>query len=376
MTLRIDNINSNVLRFCREQIGLDLETVKAIIPKIELIEVGSHFPTLNQLDTLAKLYNVPRWVFISETIPEEYQFDKTVPAFRQFKKNNADIFNEPKVRGLVAKVERLRELIIDFKSDEGEKFVEFDGPVISEKTPPEIAAKAIRNWLGTSKNLEFKNWRKLLEEKGIFIFLTSKYIEWSHIEREILRGLAVYHPILPIIIINDSDSKKAQSFTLFHELCHLLKKENAINNWEYFYNNIEKWCDDVSGNFLMPCDEMKRSFSELSDTKELWKLAQKFHVSSYAYLVRCKRLDLIDQKTYEHFENLLTNEYKEIQRKLKESNVKIARNRSSEILKQYGAIYTTTVFQAYYNQEIGLNKLTKLLNVKNPSHVFEMERRL
>lgn len=375
MALRIDNINSNVLRLCREQIGLDLATVKEKIPKIDLIEEGTYFPTLGQLDKLAKWYNVPRWVFISESLPEEYQFNKIVPAFRQFQSNNSDIFDDPKVRGLVTNVERFRKLIIDFKSDDGEEVGKFDGPKISDKIPP-LAAEMIREWLGTSDHHHFNDWRKLLEEKGIFIFLTSKFTEWSHIDKEVLRGLAVYHSTLPIIIINDSDSKKAQSFTLFHELCHILKKENAINNWDYYYNKIEKWCDDVSGNVLMPESEIKNNFFEPLNTKDLYELANKFFVSPYAYLVHCRKLNLIDQNTYEYLENQLIYEYKERQKILKESDARISRNRAKEILKQYGSIYTTTVFQAYYNREIGLYKLTKLLNVKNPSHIFEIERSL
>ena len=68
------------------------------VPKIEKIESGEQKPTFKQLDTLADLYSVPRWVFISEQLPGKYQFNKSVPAFRQFADSNSDIFSRSEER--------------------------------------------------------------------------------------------------------------------------------------------------------------------------------------------------------------------------------------------------------------------------------------
>lgn len=159
-------------------------------------------------------------MFISEQLPEKYRFDKAVPAFRQFADNDTEIFSDSKMRSLITRVERFRELILELLNDMGESITIFNPPELNKNTNPESGARLIRSWLKISEEkLNFTEWKKLLENKGVFVFMTSKYIGWSHIDR-LFRGLIIYHSTLPIIIINDSDAKKAQSFTLLHELGH------------------------------------------------------------------------------------------------------------------------------------------------------------
>ena len=82
MTVRIKNTNADILRQCREQMRLTCDEVqKAIKITISHIESGELSPTIKQLDKLGELYGVPPWVFIAESLPEQYQFTKSVPAF-------------------------------------------------------------------------------------------------------------------------------------------------------------------------------------------------------------------------------------------------------------------------------------------------------
>ena len=76
MAGKVENINVDILIQCREQIGLELFVVAKKVSKIEQIENGEQKPTFKQLDTLAHLYKVPRWVFISEKLPDKYKFNK------------------------------------------------------------------------------------------------------------------------------------------------------------------------------------------------------------------------------------------------------------------------------------------------------------
>lgn len=377
MISRVENINIDILQQCREQIGLALFEVEKIIKKIAEIESGTQKPTFKQLDTLSELYKVPRWVFVSKQLPDKYQFDKAVPAFRQLGNSNAQIFSDSKVRNLTAQVERFRELILELLDDMGETVVSFNPPELGDNTKPEDGAMLIRKWLGLSdEKFDFKTWKKLLEEKGVFVFMTSKYKGWSHIDKELLRGLAIYHSTLPIIIINDSDAKKAQSFTLFHELGHLLKKESAIDDWEYHSRNIEDWCDKLAGNVLMPDYLFQTTAGRIDNLDTVKSIAGNFRVSAYACLVRLRQLRIINNNTYDDYEAQLKEEYAELQKRLKNNKVRPPRERPQEVLNQYGHIYTNVLFQAYHNREIGLYKLSKLFNLKKPSYVLEMENML
>ncbi len=377
MAGRVEKINTDIMQHCREQIGLDLLEVEKKIKKIAEIEKGTQKPTFKQLDTLSNLYKVPRWVFISEQLPEKYHFDKAVPAFRQFADSNAEIFSDFKVRGLTARIERFRDLILELLEDMGETITAFNPPELNKNANPVSGSELIRDWLKIpEKGLYFPEWKELLENKGVFVFMTSKYKGWSHVDRMLLRGMAIYHSILPIIIINDSDAKKAQSFTLLHELGHLLRRESAIDDWGYHQQQTEKWCDELAGNVLMPASFFEPASHGIDDLDTVKYIAKDFKVSAYACLVRLRQLMMIDQKTYDEFEEQLIDEYAKIQKKLKESTGGPARNRPQEVLNQYGHIYTNVLFQAYHNQEIGLLKLSQFFGLKKPSYVLEMEGQL
>lgn len=372
MIARVDYINPAILRQCREQMALNVESVKKKVSLIEDIEDGEKFPTYKQLDTLADLYKVPRWVFISEELPPEYDFVESVPAFRQFTKQTEEVFSDPKVRGLVAQVGRLRELVIELREDIGEPVEPLSLPKVEGQgnSHSEIA-NAIRSWLKVEGNLEFSEWRSKLEQKGIFVFMTDKYKGWSHIEKETFRGLSIYHPVLPIIVVNDSDAKNAQLFTLFHELGHLFRKENAVDSWSDQNKSIEKWCDGLAGEILMPRAPFlnEATHADMDSLKAIKKVAKKFHVSTYACLVRLQNLRKISQNTYSEFVDELEREYRELQKKQIGG---ISRNRPKEVLNQYGRIYTNTLLQAYYNKELSLHKLSKLFGLKQASQALEL----
>ena len=378
MRATVKNINVAILRQCREQMALGIEEVEKKVGAIEAIEAGERYPTFNQLSTLAKMYNVPRWVFISEQLPSEYNFE-SIPAFRQFREQTGEAFSDPKVRGVVAQVRQLRELVIELRQDFDEPIQPFRPPEVEiQHSSPTKIAKAIRSWLNVENNLEFQGWKEKLEQKGIFVFMTDKYLGWSHVNRETFRGLSIYYPVLPVIIINDSDAKKAQSFTLFHELGHLLRKENVVDSWDEHNKEAEKWCDKLAGEVLMPENQFRDAAKteRITELHDIERLAKKFWVSSYACLVRLRSLQKINQEQYSDFERQIKEKYEEQRRILKESSGGPSRDRVREVLNQYGHIYIRTLFQAYYNKEITLHKLGRAFNLKRASQVLELANKL
>ena len=359
--------------------ALSLEEVKKRVGSIESIESGTKYPTFKQLDDLAGLYNVPRWVFISEQLPSEYNYVKSVPAFRQFAEQAGRAFSDPKVRSVTAQVEQLRELIIELRKDIDEPMEPFRPPEVKiQSSSSTQIAKAIRSWLNVENNLEFPEWKEKLEQKGIFVFMTGKYRGWSHIRKGVFRGLSMYYPVLPVIIISDFDVKEAQSFTLFHELGHLLRKEHAVDSCHESKKDVEKWCDRLASKVLMLENEFRNAtkIEKITELCNIEKLARKFFVTPYACLVRLRELNIISQKQYLDFEKQRRKKHEERQRRSKESSGGPPRDRVREVLNQYGGIYIRTLFQAYHSKEITLHKLGKAFNLKRASHVLELANRL
>ncbi len=382
---KVGNINPHILRQCREQIGLSIELAKkkAKIQTLANIEKGEIKPTFLQLKKIADLYHVPQWVFLRDQLPSNYQFTASMPAFRKFAENRHPVFDY-KVRAVTTEVERIRNFILELRKDMEEPIQRFSPPEIDNLSAVE-AAPLVRKWLGLSEGIyAIDKWKKAIERKDIFIFMTSKYQGWSKIEVDVFRGLSIYKNSLPIIIINDSDAFKAQSFTLFHELGHLLKKQTILDSEENYLaqSQIEKWCNEFSGEMLMPrthiLKELKKKLlldtNTLEAFSEIKRIANAFCVSNYACTVRLRHLHVLSSQQYKEFFNIIQKDY-EISKEIIKSS-QISRNIAKEVLNQYGSIYSKAVIQTYRNQEIGLHKVCKLLNVKKTTDALKLERLL
>ncbi len=365
-------LNRSALKQCCEQMALSLEEVKKKIPSIEKIESGEKRPTYIQLSKLADLYLVPRWVFLVDQLPEEYAYSKK-PSFRKFA--DSPLFDNSKVRKLVARVENYRDLFLKLREDMGEPVPVFDAPILNRNSITDIATTAldIRKWLSISKDdvLDIADYRKKIEQKDVFIFFTSKYKNWSHIDKD-FRGLSIVDEKMPIIIVNNSDSKKAQLFTLLHELGHVLCGDMVIDGEEAGTSDIEKWCDEFAGEFLMPKESSCWAGFSGTDLLSIKELAKRFHVSPYACLVRLKQLGKIDQETYVEKENQLKEEYGKQRKKLTEQAAGSPRNRSEEIREQFGNSFVCTVLTTWQNQEMTLYKMAKLFDLKQLQHVIDL----
>lgn len=370
--------NRAVLKQCREQLGYSLEDVGKKIKGIALFEEGKKRPTFKQLDELAKLYDVPRWVFISEELPPEYRYQQKV-SFRRFSKSK--VFSS-KVRLLVAEVERYRDFFLELREDMEEPVPAFSAREVGttqevKKMSEQEVALRTRKWLSITVPLKFEQLREKLEQKSVFVFLTSKFKGNAYIGKGDFRGISLPHEKMPIIIINDSDIKKAQSFTLFHELGHLLRGDPAIDSWEDTDDFEEKWCDNFSGNLLMPREQFEQEVAKwwkkngerlALDLGVVKNIAKHFQVSAYACSVRLRRVEAISQEQYEELVTELNNP--------QNSSGFVNRHRNTEIKNQFGKPFIRAVFTAWHDKELSLVQVLRILNCKRVDHVLKIEKEL
>ena len=367
-------INPKIARLCREQMALKLEDVARIagIATLEQIEAGEKEPTLNQLEKLAKEYCVPRWVFTMDKLPPEYVFDESVPAFRNFA-NNQDSPTEfsPKARSIVTKVSQRRKLILTLRDEQSRPIKKFTPPAIAGKSIDQLGSD-VREWLGAEKtqSYEFDCWKKFCEDKDIFIFTASNMSDWSYV-KDLFRGISIYSEKLPTIIINGSDFHKSQSFTLFHELGHLLRGESRLDENETSDDSqeAEHWCDEFASNLLMPSEVFEprvKDFPASSSPKEqlvfLDVLAKEFKVSTLACATRLRINESISWPDFNKIRVLLKKRYEE-SKSFRKGGAR--RNMVEEGVKKYGRVYLHTLLQAYYDKELTLAKVKRLLDIKS-----------
>ena len=115
--------------------------------------------------------------------------------------------------------------------------------------------------------------RRRAEEEGIFVLLKSDL--GSHhtaVEMEIFRGFSISDNIAPFIVINERDARAAWTFTLLHEIVHLILGQTGVSGRQA-ENETERFCDDVAGDFLLP--EREISELDLRGAKEIGTIAER-----------------------------------------------------------------------------------------------------
>ena len=105
---------------------------------------------------------------------------------------------------------------------------------------------------GGNRNEAFQLVRSEAENSGAFVVLKGDLgNHHSNIPVEDFRGLAISDPIAPFILINPHDSPPERTFTLLHEIVHLLLGRNSISKDVYGDTAVEKFCNQAASNCLL-----------------------------------------------------------------------------------------------------------------------------
>ena len=283
-------INADTLTWARQVSGLTVEELAsaASIPPERLLQLeeGTSAPTFKQLVKLAKkLDRTPAFFFMPA--PESPDMPATID-FRQ----------SPELDGLDAsttkalrRAERYRDIMLEYGDAEPVALAKpFRRPGVQR------AAEEMRSLLGInhsftppgpSKEAGFKVWRHMVESHGIIVFQTSD------VERGVFRGLSVYHEVLPIVVLNGKDFPAGKSFTLFHEISHLINRANGLCMLEE-ESAEEALANSFAANFLMP-ETAVRNLMPTTEDDAIGEVASRFKVSRIAAAIRLKELGVLGE---------------------------------------------------------------------------------
>ncbi len=264
-------IKPEILKWARENSLLSMEDAArklnimdgkkmSAIEKLNAFESGDKEPSRALLLRMSKQYHLPLLTFYLDKPPsigDRGEDFRTLPAnFEEIEGVNVDIL----IRDIKARQSTIRETLID--ADE-ENHLEFIGkykiedgmaPVI--QTIREVLDFKLEDYRTQSNNKEaFRFLRQKVESKGIFVLLKGNLGSYhSNISLTVFRGFALSDDIAPFIVINDQDNESAWSFTLMHEMVHLILGQTGISG-DLFEKNIEKFCNNVASEFLLPAVE-------------------------------------------------------------------------------------------------------------------------
>ena len=156
----------------------------------------------------------------------------------------------------------------------------------------------------SSAEAAFKLLRASSEKAGVFVLLKSDLGSYhTALETETFRGFTIADEIAPFVVINERDARPAWSFTLLHELTHLILGQTGVGNARA-ENEIERFCNDVAGEFLLPRSDLARLSVSVEMTleeteKRIGKFAKALNLSRTMVAYKAWRADILGRGAFD-----------------------------------------------------------------------------
>ncbi len=261
-------------------------------------------PTFRQLEELAKAVKRPVAVFFLPAPPQEKPLPKDYRLLAE-KKDHLERKTLLAIR-MARKLQRLgKELSenLNAKLETGvvRAAIADDPEQIAEKVRLDFSfTEDLFEKLKKPKEL-FDLLRDSIEEKNILVFQTSMPLDDA-------RGFSLVDDDPAVIVVNSKDQLEARSFTLAHELGHVILNESGIDLPENSLcavstPAIEKWCNDFAAAVLLPESIAKKEFeafkNTLIQTSTLNGLARKHKLSKHMLLYNMRKLGFISKTQYD-----------------------------------------------------------------------------
>lgn len=275
---------------------------------------GDVLPTVAQLKAFSKKFHFPFGYFLIDSIPNENQ---EMPFFRSNDYNDA--VSNLNVKSTVKTLKTRQEWISDYFMQNDVDKIDVIGSCDVNYTAPAVKNVSLFLELSEAWNLNFKTPNELLkkitefvEDKNIFVTYNSVVGNNTHrqISVESCRGFCLVDEYAPFIFINSADSKKAQVFTLMHELVHIFISYSSGYGYmsdDEIEDNNERFCNKVAAEILVPEHLLRAKWNNSINDNVF--LSDLFKVSEVVILRRELDCGLISKSLFLKEYNKLRNNY-------------------------------------------------------------------
>lgn len=310
-------ITHRVLRWARERhniteaaVAKRLGTSPDKVRSWETETSGEH-PTLRQAQNIAGALNIPLgYLFLSDppSLTTELPDLRTV---------SGELVQNPSPEFLdqLYDVLRKQQWYHEYQAAQGAAPLPFIGR-FGLGDQPDVIAGNICEVVGINEEMrsQASNWEAFLtalvrkaEAAGVLVFRSGVVAGNTHrpLSPQEFRGFALSDDLAPAIFVNSKDYKVAQTFTLAHELAHLWIGESGVSNPDYAVrselqvNQIERLCDRVAAEVLVPKDDFLARWSESTSTAQnIQTLARHYRVSRFVVLRRAHEANAIAEAEF------------------------------------------------------------------------------
>jgi Zn-dependent peptidase ImmA (M78 family) len=307
-------VTPEMIRWTREQVGLDVEQAAGLVKdlsaeKIHAWEAGEESPTLQDLESLAEIYDCPVGYFFLESAPPQEAPRLDYRGMSPEKLRHLSYESRRRLRQFIRLVDFASSLIsllgLDWKVSVSTESL--------EKPAGEIAARVVKHLDVTAEALSelstdeeaFNLWRTKIEEQGVLVFSLR-------LDPGELRGASLWdYPKPPAILVNHADVESAsgRTFTLLHEYAHLLVKQPGIVcdfRGHLDIGRVERFANQFAAEALVPRALFEDLLNRegLNSYREQWgntvvdKLRKPFHSSHDVIRVLLEELSYAPEGSY------------------------------------------------------------------------------
>ncbi len=334
-------VNHEILKWARETAGLSREEAARklsirdargmdAVDRLAALESGAAEPTRPTLVKMAGQYRRPLLTFYMSAPPriaERKAYYRTLPD--HVSKADQSIM-DALIRNVRVSQSIVRATLEDEEENEplwfiGSVTIDDGESIIRERMAGLLEVGVEDFYAQPNASAAFDLLRADIERLGAFVLLKGDL--GSHhtaLDAEIFRGFAIADDLAPFIIINDKDAVSAWSFTLLHELVHLLLGQSGLSNGPED-DHLERLCDDVAGRFLLPSEQLallRLDHARIDDAISDFAADRNLSRSMVAY--RAYRADMISRATYASLSTGFRQQW------LKQRDHRRERNRQSE----------------------------------------------
>lgn len=319
-------VNPRVLTWARKTAGLSrdaaarkiqLRAAHGVEPadRLAALEAGADQPTRPMLARMARGYRRPLISFYLNEPPSSAAIGTDFRTLAGQRVVGQDALVQALVRDVVARQRIVRDQLED--DDAGE--VKFVGTVSMADGLPralQTVRQAVAGLPGSNaRPREFDELREAVEKSGVFVLLQGDLgSHHSALETTAFRGFVLADRLAPFIVINSNDARAAWSFTLLHEMVHLLLGHTGISGADA-ESDVERFCNDVASEYLLPSAavgafdvaglQLDPLIAELARLSRQWKVSR----SLIAY--RLYRSEKIGRALYRELARTLRRQWNE-----------------------------------------------------------------
>lgn len=269
-------INPGMMAWARETAGLSAEeaaaklgltsTGRASAPeKLLQVEAGRRPVSHGMLQKAAIAYRRPLVAFYLPAPPARGDRGEDFRTVTGTRLARDDAMLDALIRDVRTRQQLLREALIEDEDNESLAFV----ASCRMSDGVESVTASIRTTLGVSPLEQrkardaaalFALLRAAAEKAGVFVLLLGDLgSHHSDVSEDVFRGFALADDVAPFVVINDNDATPARSFTLLHELAHIWIGATGVSGPLLGppSNAIERFCNEVAGEFLLPLEALE-----------------------------------------------------------------------------------------------------------------------